>query len=100
MDHAYLDVVFYFHVSQEFSIDAEHTEVAFVVINDAVTLSGGQNQTRQYTAVRTLQSPQQIAVHGVDETRTLCSHTHIHTCMFTGLNLNEHFTDFYSFIHG
>lgn len=75
MDHVYLDVVFHFHVSQEFSIDAKHTEVALVVINDAVTLSRSQNQTRQHTAVGAFQSPQQITVHGVDETWTLCSNT-------------------------
>lgn len=66
-------------MSQQFSIDAEHTEVALVIINDTVTLGGGQNQTWSHTAVWTLQSPQQVTVHRVDKTWTLCCKTHTDT---------------------
>lgn len=67
----HLDAVLHLHVSQQFAVDAEETKVPLVIVDDAVSFSGGLNETRTQAAFRGLQGPQQVPVHGVDQTRTL-----------------------------
>lgn len=67
----HLDAVLHLHVSQQFAVDAEETKVPLLIVDDAVSLSGGLDQTRTQAAFWGLQGPQQVPVHGVDQTRTL-----------------------------
>lgn len=68
---AHLDAVFHLHVSQQFAVDTEETKLSLVVVDHAVSLSGGLDETRPQTALRALQGPQQVPIHGMDQTRTL-----------------------------
>lgn len=68
----HLDAVFYFHVSQQFAVDAEETKLSLVVIDHTVSLCGGLDEAGPREAVRDLQGPQQVPIHGMDQTRTLC----------------------------
>jgi len=58
-------------VAQQLAVDTEVTEVALVVVDHAVALGGGLDEARPYAAVRALQGPQQVPIHGMDQTRTL-----------------------------
>ncbi len=72
----HLDAVLHLHVSQQFAIDTEETELSFVVVDHAVSLSGRLDETGSQAALWTLQGPQQVPIHGMDQTRTLCSNKH------------------------
>lgn len=67
----HLDTVLHFQVSEQFAIDGEKTEVSLVVINDAVTLGGRLDESGPLADLRALQGPQQVPIHGMDQTRTL-----------------------------
>lgn len=67
----HLDAVLHLYVSQQFAVDGEETKVPLLIVDDAVSLSGGLDQTRTQAAFWGLQGPQQVPVHGVDQTRTL-----------------------------
>lgn len=56
---------------QQLAVDAEEAEVALVVVDHAVALSGRLDEAGTQTALGSLQGAQQVAVHGVDETGTL-----------------------------
>lgn len=68
---SYLDAVLHLHVSQQFAVDAEEAEVALVVVDHAVPLSGRLDEAGPRAALGSLQGAQQVAVHGVDQTGTL-----------------------------
>lgn len=67
----HLDAVLHLHVSQQFAVDAKQTKVSLLVVNHAVTLAGGLDESGLQAAVRPLQGPQQVPIHGMDQTRTL-----------------------------
>lgn len=68
----HLDAVLHLHVSQQFSIDTEETKLSLVIVNHAVALSGGLDEAGSKAALWALQGPQQVPIHRVDQTRTLC----------------------------
>lgn len=67
----HLDAVLHLHVSQQFAVDAEETEPSLVVVDHAVPLGGGLDEAGPQAAVWALQGPQQVPIHGMDQTRTL-----------------------------
>lgn len=68
------------HLCQQFSINAEVTQAAFLIVDNAVTLAGHWDEPRALMAVWALQSPQQVPRDGVDQTWTLCrTKTHMRT---------------------
>lgn len=67
----HLDAVLHLHVSQQLAVDAEETKVSLLIVDDAVSLGGGLDQARTQAAFGGLQGPQQVPVHGVDQTGTL-----------------------------
>lgn len=68
----HLDAVFHLHVSQQFAVDAEETELSLVIVNHTVSLGGRLDETRSRALLWGLQGPQQVSIHGMDQTRTLC----------------------------
>ena len=74
----HLDAVFYLHLSQQFAIDTEETKLSLVVIDHAVSLSGGLDEAGPHAVLRDLQGPQQVPIHGMDQTRTLWKQTGKH----------------------
>lgn len=66
-----LDAVFHLHVSQQFAVDAEEAELSLVVIDHAVALGGRLDEAGPQAALGALQGPQQVPIHGMDQTRTL-----------------------------
>lgn len=67
----HLDAVLHLHVSQQFAVDTEEAELSLVVVDHAVSLGGGLDEARPQAALRALQGPQQVPIHGMDQTRTL-----------------------------
>lgn len=68
---SHLNAVLHLHVSQQFPVDTEETKVSLIIVDDAASLRGGLNETRPRAAVRGVQGPQQVPIHGMDEARTL-----------------------------
>lgn len=69
----HLDAVIHLHVSQQFAVNTEETKLSLVVVNHAVALSGGLDEAGPQAALWALQGPQQVPIHGMDQTRTLCT---------------------------
>lgn len=67
----HLNAVLHVHVSQQLAVDAEEAKLALVVVDHAVSLSGRLDEARTRAALGTFQSPQQVPIHGMDQTRTL-----------------------------
>lgn len=67
----HLDAVFHLHVPEQFPIDTEETKLSFVVIDHTVSLSGRLDEAGQHAFLWALQGPQQVPIHGMDQTRTL-----------------------------
>ena len=68
----YPDVLLHLHVSQQLSVDGEEAEVSLVVVDYGVALCRGLDETGLHAAPRALQGPQQVPIHGMDQTRALC----------------------------
>lgn len=58
-------------MSQHLAIDTEQAEVALVVVDHAVALSGRVDEAGPHAWLRSRQGPQQVPVHGVDEAWSL-----------------------------
>lgn len=69
----HLDAVFHFHVSEELSVYAEEAKLSLIIINHTVTLGGGLDESGLLAALWAVQGPQQVPIHGMDQTRTLCT---------------------------
>lgn len=67
----HLDAVFHFHVPKQLSIDTEETKLSLVVIDHTVPLSGRLDEAGPHALLWALQGPQQVPIHGMDQTRTL-----------------------------
>lgn len=74
----HLNAVLHVHVSQQFAVDAEEAKLALVVVDHAVSLSGRLDEARARAALGTLQGPQQVPIHGMDQTRTLWTNIRRH----------------------
>ena len=68
---SHLDAVFHLHVSEQFAVDTEVTKLPLLVVDHAMSLGGGLDETRPQAALGALQGPQQVPIHGMDQTRTL-----------------------------
>lgn len=81
-----LDAVFHLHMPKQFSIDAEKTKLSLVVVDHTVSLSGALDEARPQALLWGLQGPQQVPIHGMDQTRSLFAATddkpqlRTHTC--------------------
>lgn len=58
-------------MSEHFAIDTEETKLSLVVVDHAVSLGGGLDKARTQAMLWTLQGPQQVPIHGMDQARTL-----------------------------
>lgn len=56
---------------QQFAVDTEEAKLSLVIIDNAVSLGGGLDEARPEAAPWSLQGPQQVPIHGMDQTRTL-----------------------------
>lgn len=54
----HLDALLHRHVSQEFSVDAEETELALVVVDHAMALGGRLDESGPRAVLWALQGPQ------------------------------------------
>lgn len=83
-------------MSQQFAVDAEETELSLVIVNHTVSLGGRLDETRSRALLWGLQGPQQVSIHGMDQTRTLCG-THQSTCDVITNDIDTVLTQFYYF---
>jgi len=74
-ERAHLDAVLQGVVPQQLAVDAEQAEVSLVEVDDTVALGGGLDEARPVAAFEALQGPQQVPVHGVDQTGALWNST-------------------------